>query len=137
MAGLAIGGYQTSGSVGSYQTAAATGVIATPATVAFTTALFAPVVVASTNITLTPGVLSLITATWAPQFGGDVEVRPGTGTITAQGATIGPPTVINWVTTTGQWSNTVTFAPGDEWIVTCSGPAAIDRPRIRVQLLFT
>jgi len=112
-------------------------VAVTPGTGTFITALFAPVVVASTNITLTPGVLSLRTATWAPQFGGDVEVTPGTGTMAAQGAPIGQATVINWVTTTGQWSNTVTLAPGDEWIVTCNGPTSLNRPRIRVQLLFT
>ena len=137
MAGLAIGAYQTSGSVGSYQTAAATDVVVTPGTGTLTTTLFAPTVVATANVTVTPATAALVTALFAPTVvaTANVNVTPATAALVTALFAPSVATSSLGIITSGSWSSVVTFAAGDEFIVTLSGPAA-NAPTLRANLTF-
>ena len=120
---------------GAYQSEV--GVTLTPGKLALSTSTFAPAVVATQLVFLTPGKLALSTTGFAPSVASGNTLTPGVGQLTLSGKA--PSAVTNTpksVISTGQWSSSIDFAVGDEWVVTIDGPSA-NAPRIQVQLLFS
>lgn len=131
----------------------------TPPTATLVTALFAPSVVTGPNVVprnaalsttryaptattgqwLYPASVALPTTGYVPTVSATTDiitVRPVSGSLAT--AAFAPTVVTNTpqaIITSGTWSSEVTFARGDEYIVTLEGPAA-NAPAVRVGLTF-
>ena len=118
-------------------TVTANPVVVTPGTGSLTTSLFAPTVAATANVSVTPTTGSLTTTLFAPTVAAtaNVNVTPATAALVT--ATFAPSVATSslGIITSGSWSSVVTFAAGDEFIVTLSGPAA-NAPTFRANLTF-
>jgi hypothetical protein len=140
-------------------TASSGSVSVTPSTATLVTALFAPSVVTGPNVVprnaalsttryaptattgkwLYPASVALPTTGYVPTVSATtniVMVRPISGSLAT--AAFAPTVVTNTpqaIITSGTWSSEVTFARGDEYIVTLEGPAA-NAPAFRVGLTF-
>ena len=140
-------------------TASSGSVSVTPSTATLVTALFAPSVVTGPNVVprnaalstwrrdpivttgkwLYPASVALPTTGYVPTVSATtniVMVRPISGSLAT--AAFAPTVVTNTpqaIITSGTWSSEVTFARGDEYIVTLEGPAA-NAPAVRVGLTF-
>lgn len=112
-------------------------VTVTPSTVVLRIKRTAPVV--ATGKWLYPASVALPTTGYAPTASATtniVMVRPVSGSLVTTG--FAPTVVTNTpqaIITSGTWSSEVTFARGDEYIVTLEGPAA-NAPAFRVGLTF-
>lgn len=109
----------------------------TPGVATLATTALTPSAVVTSSTFLTPGTVALSTTQLVPTIGIGHGLTPGLGQLTLSGkapsaATNTPKSVIS----TGQWSSSIDFAVGDEWVVTIDGPSA-NAPRVRVQLLFS
>jgi len=109
----------------------------TPGVATLATTALTPSAVATSSTFLTPGTVALSTTQLVPTIGIGHSLTPGLGQLTLSGKA--PSSVTNTpksVISTGQWSSSIDFAVGDEWVVTIDGPSA-NAPRVRVQLLFS
>ena len=115
---------------GAYQST--TAITLTPGVASLITSTLTPT--ASLPIAINPGFVALATSGFAPSLVADDDLIPGTATLTLTNFAPLLPT-FKTITTTGNWSTATTFAAGDEWALTLTGPAA-NAPQVIVQLQF-